>query len=102
MNSHFKNRLLIALAFICLSAQALADRSMVLDPESNAAQDVSLVEMLYPEVIKNASEADPFDTPQVGKGWFEPGDGFLAFYGHFDVRTTQRKSVLGIGARFQQ
>ena len=64
MNSRLKYALLTLLA-IAINAPALADRSMVLDPSSTSIEDMSLAEMLYPEVMSNVPEADPFPTPSL-------------------------------------
>jgi hypothetical protein len=42
---------------------------MVLDPGPSTLEDMSLAQVLYPEVMSNVPEADPFDTPSIGKGW---------------------------------
>ena len=64
MNSRLKYALLTLLA-IAINAPALADRSMVLDPSSTSIEDMSLAEMLYPEVMSNVPKADPFPTPSL-------------------------------------
>ena len=69
MNSQYKHVLVAAVALLATSASVYADRSMVLDPGPSTLEDMSLAEVLYPEVMSNVPEADPFDTPSIGKGW---------------------------------